>query len=79
MFRNFLEYTSSYRFLQQAGRKRGSRLWTLLTVCVALLVSLPVLTVLYNLMLPGGDIWPHLASTVLPDYVQNSIWLMIGV
>ena len=27
----------------------------------------------------SGDIWSHLASTVLPNYIMNSFWLMIGV
>ena len=37
------------------------------------------MTVAANIFVPSGDIWQHLASTVLDDYVMNSIWLMLGV
>ncbi len=59
--------------------KAGSGLWSVLTVIIALLVSIPILTVAVNLFIPAGEVWSHLASTVLPDYVKNSIWLMLGV
>ncbi len=29
--------------------------------------------------MPSGDIWAHLAETVLPDYILNSLILMIGI
>ena len=54
-----------------------------LTYCallVALLVALPVLTVGANLFVGGtGATWAHLAATVLPDYLANSIGLCLGV
>ncbi len=53
--------------------------WTLFTVAVALLLSVPVLVVLSYVFVPTGEIWAHLASTVLPRYVANSLWLMLGV
>ncbi len=59
--------------------KTGSGLWNLLTLSIAILVAVPVLTVSANIFIPSGDIWQHLASTVLPVYVKNSFWLMIGV
>lgn len=59
--------------------KSGSGLWNILTLVIALLVSIPILTVAVNIFIPAGDVWSHLASTVLPEYVINSIWLMFGV
>ncbi|MEX2463103.1 MAG: iron ABC transporter permease [Balneolaceae bacterium] len=59
--------------------KSGSGLWNLLTLLIALLVGIPIFTVAANIFIPSGDTWSHLASTVLPDYVQNSLWLMVGV
>lgn len=51
-----------------------------LSLAVALLVALPVLSVGANLLAGGtGDTWSHLAATVLPDYVANSLWLCLGV
>jgi len=54
-------------------------LWTWLALFVAVLISLPVLVVAANLVTPTGDIWRHLAATVLPSYVANSLWIMLGV
>lgn len=66
--------------LPQTDRvKSGSGLWSFLTLFIAILVAIPILTVAANIFIPAGDIWQHLASTVLPVYVKNSFWLMIGV
>jgi iron(III) transport system permease protein len=46
---------------------------------VALLLSLPVLVVVGYVFVPTGEVWRHLAETVLTDYVQNSLLLMLGV
>jgi iron(III) transport system permease protein len=62
------------------GRFLGrSRVWEVLVLVVALLVAAPILVVLSSVATPTGEIWSHLASTVLPDYVRNSLWLMLGV
>ncbi len=46
---------------------------------IALLVALPMLAVVLNLVLPRGEAWAHLASTVLPGYVWNTVLLAAGV
>jgi len=46
---------------------------------MALVVALPVLTVAGFLLQPATDVWRHLAQTSLPDYVVNSLLLMLGV
>lgn len=48
-------------------------------IAIAVLVGAPVAVVLAYVFIPSGDIWSHLAQTVLPIYVANSIWLMLGV
>src|SRR5690625_7083897 len=58
---------------------KGSGWWTFFTISIALLVVIPVFTVIANIFIPTGDIWQHLASTVLKDYVMNTFWLLIGV
>src|SRR5690625_5622047 len=60
-------------------KRKGSGWWTFFTISIALLVGIPVFTVIANIFIPTGDIWQHLASTVLKDYVMNSFWLLIGV
>jgi len=52
----------------------------LLAVAIAALVGLPVASVLTHLLSGGtGETWQHLAGTVLPEYVGNTLWLCLGV
>lgn len=48
-------------------------------VLVAAVVSLPVVVVLSSVFHPAGEVWRHLAETVLPVYLRNSGLLMVGV
>ena len=49
----------------------------LLLLC--LLLCTPLLVVLQSVLQPDLSLWQHLSSTVLPDYVQNSLLLAFGV
>jgi iron(III) transport system permease protein len=53
--------------------------WTSLVVAIALIIAIPVLFVLSSIFTNAGDTWNHLATTVLPQYITNSLWLMVGV
>ena len=53
--------------------------WTVVAIAIALLISTPVLFVLGSIFSNAEEIWSHLAATVLPDYILNSLWLMLGV
>ncbi len=53
--------------------------WIAVTIALALLVSTPVLFVLGNIFADNSEVWNHLAETVLPRYMANSLWLMLGV
>ncbi len=57
----------------------ATRLWSVGIVSVALVLALPVLVIVGFVFVPAGDTWRHLATTVLPDYVTNSLLLMLGV
>lgn len=63
---------------KQNSRNKFTR-WTLLSLIIAALISIPVLTVVLSVFTPAGEIWQHLAETVLSDYVQNSLILICGV
>jgi len=52
---------------------------SLFTVVLAVLLALPVVVVLSNVFVPTDGTWSHLAATVLPEYVVNSLLLMTGV
>lgn len=64
-----------HNYLQQ----KSNLAWLLGTIAIALLISIPVLTVLSSIFLPSSDVWLHLKSTVLSEYVINSLLLVIGV
>jgi iron(III) transport system permease protein len=51
----------------------------LLVSGVALLLALPVLSVLLTALQPADSVWRHLADTVLSDYILDSLILMLGV
>jgi iron(III) transport system permease protein len=53
--------------------------WTLLVGAIALMLAMPVLTVLGSMLVPAPEVWRHLAATVLPGYLLNSLLLMLGV
>ena len=53
--------------------------WTFLVIAIAFLISTPVIFVASSIFSDSGDVWRHLASTVLVDYITNSFWLMLGV
>jgi iron(III) transport system permease protein len=46
---------------------------------LSLVFSIPLLAVMFHLFLPSTGQWEHLASTVLPNYIFNSIYLMVFV
>jgi iron(III) transport system permease protein len=64
-----------HNYLQQ----KSNLGWAIGAVVVALLISIPVLAVLSSVFLPSSDVWLHLKSTVLTEYVINSLLLVIGV
>jgi iron(III) transport system permease protein len=48
-------------------------------LAIGCLVALPVAAVTLQLFQPAGDVWQHLAATVLPRYLRNTAFLVLGV
>ena len=74
---NALRVTGMKGFRFGLGFPQNS--WTLASLCVAILVALPVVAVIWTALKPSGDIWSHLISTSLPGYIGTTLWLMLGV
>lgn len=53
--------------------------WTVAAAAVAAFVATPLATIAYRAVDLTDDTWAHLAATVLPVYVSNTLWLMLGV
>jgi iron(III) transport system permease protein len=60
------------------GRWRLGRLG-LFALLVSVLVIAPLAAVVANVFSPGASTWTHLAQTVLPGYVGNTLLLLLGV
>lgn len=68
----------------ESARPRGGfrlrlGIWPAASIVVALLVAIPILVVFGHIFHGGGAVWSHLASTVLGDYVRNTLVLLLGV
>jgi iron(III) transport system permease protein len=59
--------------------KRLFNRWTFFVVITAVVLASPVLIVVAHVFIPTGDVWTHLVNTVLPEYILNSIILLVGV
>ncbi len=53
--------------------------WTLLVIAIALIIATPILFVFSSIFTNSGAILQHLATTVLKDYIINSLLLMLLV
>lgn len=53
--------------------------WSVFTISLALIFSIPIFAVVGLALTPNEDIWAHLVATVLPGYVVNTLLLMLGV
>jgi len=59
--------------------RRRPDAWTLGVLAVAAAFALPLVTVAAYLLQPSGEVWRHLADTVLAQYIANSLILALGV
>lgn len=60
-------------------RRQAMGGWSALAIFVALVVSVPIFVVFGFVFVPAGEVWRHLAETVLVAYVVNTLWLVFGV
>lgn len=76
------------RFMKPLRPMFPSRLrssgWSVAVLAIAVLIASPLVAVLVSALgnignAEAGDLWTHLAETVLPTYVTNSLVLMLGV
>lgn len=71
--------TSGESAAQRPSPQRKLNLWSAVLIGVALVVALPVIVVFAHIALPTDGVWQHLASTVLPRYLNNTFWLVVWV
>jgi len=85
MTQDFQKHNTSKgnKALNQLSLKRrfgnSFSLWSLITLILALLLLCPIALVILRSFASSGDTWQHLMTYLLPRYVQNSLFLMLGV
>jgi iron(III) transport system permease protein len=62
----------------RAARRRPGGL-AIAAVVIGLMVAIPTLGVLAHLLQPSGAEWRGMVGTVLPAYLLNTLWLLLGV
>lgn len=67
------------RALRRTRSVGGGASWEIVVLAVAAVVAAPIVWVVGSVASPYGEVWAHLASTVLVDYVRNSATLLVGV
>ena len=63
---------------QSLARSFVPSFWTVAAACVAGLVLLPIVSVVWLALNPSENIWPHLWATTLPRYFGNTVVLMLA-
>jgi iron(III) transport system permease protein len=53
--------------------------WAIAITAIALPIATPIAVVFSSIFSQQGDLWNHLASTVLPRYLANTLGLGLGV
>ena len=61
-----------------AGQGR-TRALVAASLLIAALFAVPVVSVVGSIFAEGQGTWAHLADTVLPRYLTNTLWLVLGV
>ncbi|MCA8907369.1 MAG: iron ABC transporter permease [Rhodospirillaceae bacterium] len=75
----FADDTTPGRIGRTFRRARQPTAWSTAALVLAALVSLPVLVVASRIFVDTEGVWEHIATTVLPDYITNTLLLMVGV
>lgn len=53
--------------------------WTVSSWALALLLTLPIMALIYEALIPTEDVFRHLWGSVLPTYISNTFWLVLWV
>lgn len=69
--------TSRVRGFARATGELGAFTW--MTLAIAFLLTIPVISVVTNVFSSGSGTWQHLVQTVLPSYTLNTTLLILGV
>lgn len=66
------------KFTKLYNIKRDTNKWSIILLTIVLFVSIPVLSIVISAFDGPGESWNHILTTVLPTYLENSFWLVVG-
>lgn len=70
--------SQSHRFTQLPYPSLG-KLWQPSIILVALIFSLPVITIFSFIFADSAQVWSHLVENLLAEYISHSVILVLGV
>ena len=56
-----------------------NRNWLIASILIAIIITSPIIAIIWIAISPEENVWLHLATSVLPAYIFNSVVLMLGV
>ena len=56
-----------------------NRNWLIASILIAIIITSPIIAIIWIAISPEENVWLHLATSVLPTYIFNSVVLMLGV
>lgn len=62
----------------RASRKVTFNSWTVYLIVIVLVIAIPLLSIFFGLFKGPGQAWGHIQKNLLPDYVANSLVLVLG-
>lgn len=57
--------------------KRDNNRWSVLTLAIVLFLALPIIFIGVELFSGPGETWSHIVKYLLPDYIWNSLYLIV--
>ena len=58
--------------------KRDFNKWSLLAITISVFISIPIFSIIINVFFGKGEMWNHIVSYFLLDYISNSFCLLLG-
>lgn len=58
--------------------RRDTNRWSIILLTIVLFVSIPIIAIAINALNGPGESWGHIVENVLPNYLKNSLWLVLG-
>ncbi len=58
--------------------KRDINQWSIITLIIGFIIAIPIATIFFKLFSGPGETWNHIVYTLLPKYVLNTGYLVVG-